>query len=342
MEKAGKKKGMSKGGTGGSGNLWRSSALATATAHGAIMAGRRASEDRAVGGRRAGVSMKANKKNKRKRQQRQANDPDGGGPAPKPLRVTTNAPVSVRTQIKYAKMRKSMAKAPKRMVHNKYRRAKTYDYEDIVEPEDLSHIYMPDIAPSLMVDGYNIIFYWSKCCIMAENGDLEGARQLLIEELDTLSAMRGWTVTVVFDAYKRKGGHARKYVTPNKVDVVFTSNGESADMYVERLTEELKDAGCPNVMVATGDKLMQSLVVGAGAEVFSPDRIIEEIEISHREVVGYTDMYMRRKESMIERSEMQDLLDRVRSVEEKGRRRRMGGGGGRGNKGPTFNIEDDL
>ena len=27
--------------------------------------------------------------------------------------------------------------------------------------------------------------------------------------------------------------------------------------------------------VATGDKLMQSLVVGAGAEVFSPDRIIE-------------------------------------------------------------------
>lgn len=43
---------------------------------------------------------------------------------------------------------------------------------------------------------YNIIFYWSKCCMMADNGDLEGARQLLVEELDTLSAMRGWTVTV--------------------------------------------------------------------------------------------------------------------------------------------------
>ena len=27
--------------------------------------------------------------------------------------------------------------------------------------------------------------------------------------------------------------------------------------------------------VATGDRLMQSLVVGAGAEVFSPERIIE-------------------------------------------------------------------
>lgn len=36
----------------------------------------------------------------------------------------------------------------------------------------------------------------------------------------------------------------------DQIEVVFTSNGESADMYVERLTEELKDAGCPNVMVS--------------------------------------------------------------------------------------------
>ena len=35
-----------------------------------------------------------------------------------------------------------------------------------------------------------------------------------------------------------------------KIEVVYTTNGESADMYVERQTEELKDAGCPNVMVS--------------------------------------------------------------------------------------------
>lgn len=38
----------------------------------------------------------------------------------------------MRTQIKYAKMRKSMAKGPKgKVAHNKYRRAKIYDYEDV-------------------------------------------------------------------------------------------------------------------------------------------------------------------------------------------------------------------
>lgn len=40
-----------------------------------------------------------------------------------------------------------------------------------------------------------------------------------------------------------------------QIEVVFTSNGESADMYVERLTMELKDAGCPNVMVSFGSVL---------------------------------------------------------------------------------------
>ncbi|CAN0225545.1 unnamed protein product, partial [Laminaria digitata] len=187
----------------------------------------------------------------------------------------------------------------------------------IVEPEDLSLVYMPNIAPSLMVDGYNIIFHWSKCCLMANGGDMEGARRLLVEELDTLSAMRGWAVTVVFDAYKRKSKSNRGYTTANKIEVVYTTNGESADMYVERQTEELKDAGCPNVMVATGDKLMQSLVVGAGAEVFSPDRIIEEIQICHREAKEYTSMYLRRKEKAMEASDMEDLLSSVRYVEKK-------------------------
>lgn len=60
------------GGTGCGGDSWRSRALATATAGGAVVVGGRAREDRVVRGR--GVWMKANKKNKRKREQRQANE----------------------------------------------------------------------------------------------------------------------------------------------------------------------------------------------------------------------------------------------------------------------------
>lgn len=63
-----------------------------------------------------------------------AADSSGGAQQPKPQRVTKDAPVSVRTQIKYAKMRKSMektSKSSKKMVNNKYRRVKPLDYEDV-------------------------------------------------------------------------------------------------------------------------------------------------------------------------------------------------------------------
>lgn len=62
---------------------------------------------------------------------------DGGAPQRQPQRVTKDAPVSVRTQIKYAKMKKSMEKqhnSSKKMVNNKYRRAKPLDYEDVSGP----------------------------------------------------------------------------------------------------------------------------------------------------------------------------------------------------------------
>lgn len=55
---------------------------------------------------------------------------------------------------------------------------------------------MPNIAPALMVDGYNIVHYWPKSSIFVEEGDMEKARMTLVEELDTVSAMRGWTITV--------------------------------------------------------------------------------------------------------------------------------------------------
>ena len=51
-----------------------------------------------------------------------------------PQRVSSNAPVSVRTQIRYAKMRKSLQKAQPgsgKKIPNAYRRVKSLDYEDV-------------------------------------------------------------------------------------------------------------------------------------------------------------------------------------------------------------------
>lgn len=55
------------------------------------------------------------------------------------------------------------------------------------------------------------------------------------------------------------------------------------------------------MQVATGDKLMQSLVLGAGAEVFSPDRIIEVTNDAHEN-------YMFLKFSPMHKSSLSVLL----------------------------------
>lgn len=43
---------------------------------------------------------------------------------------------------------------------------------------------------------YNIIYEWQKTSMMAVQGDFEAARNLLLDELGAVAAMRGWTVTV--------------------------------------------------------------------------------------------------------------------------------------------------
>ncbi|CAM9877230.1 unnamed protein product, partial [Discosporangium mesarthrocarpum] len=139
--------------------------------------------------------MKANKKNKRKRQERVKED------APIAQRVDRQSILSVREQIKYGKIRKEMAsggglRTTDRSRRVKFRRAKDPAYENIVEEEDYSKVYMPKIAPTLMVDGYNILFFWQRTKGMVARGDFEGAREELVEELETLNHMRGWTVTV--------------------------------------------------------------------------------------------------------------------------------------------------
>ncbi|CAM9871593.1 unnamed protein product, partial [Choristocarpus tenellus] len=55
---------------------------------------------------------------------------------------------------------------------------------------------------------------------------------------------------VVFDAYKAKGRLADKKKTPNGVEVVYTGEGQSADMWMEAEIMELKEKRCPSVMVS--------------------------------------------------------------------------------------------
>lgn len=113
----------------------------------------------------------------------------------------------------------------------------------------------------LIVDGYNMINYWPKLVALKDHS-FAHARDKLLEMLADYQGYTGIQVVVVFDAHLVKGGVQHREVL-NGVQVIFSGEGETADMIVEKLVDQLP----PNltVAVATSDWAQQQLVMQRGA-----------------------------------------------------------------------------
>lgn len=109
------------------------------------------------------------------------------------------------------------------------------------------------VPERIIVDGYNVIFAWEELKALAEKS-LDLARGKLI---DTLVNYQGYTaaeVVLVFDAYRVPGGVGEKYAE-GPLHVVFTRENETADMYIERLVDEIGKNEA--VRVVTSDSLVR-------------------------------------------------------------------------------------
>ncbi len=132
----------------------------------------------------------------------------------------------------------------------------------------------------LLVDGYNIIFAWEFLKELSEV-NLEAARGKLMDILCNYQGFTGYTLIVVFDAYKVKGnpGEIFKY---HNIHVVYTREAETADQYIEKTTHELGHKH--RVIVATSDSLEQIIVMGQGARRLSASDFLEEVERAEKEI----------------------------------------------------------
>ncbi|MBR2483776.1 MAG: NYN domain-containing protein [Oscillospiraceae bacterium] len=126
----------------------------------------------------------------------------------------------------------------------------------------------------LIVDGYNLIFAWDE---LAELGreDIGAARYRLQEILSNYRGYTGCELILVFDGYLVKGsqGSTEEH---HGIHVVYTKEGETGDLYIERLTNEIgkNDA----VRVATSDGMIQMAALRDGVQRMSSRELIEEIK----------------------------------------------------------------
>ena len=132
----------------------------------------------------------------------------------------------------------------------------------------------------VIIDGYNVIFAWDELKKTAES-DLALARDMLIRIMCSYTAFRKCHASIVFDAYKRRGGEGSEEKCGN-VSVVYTKEAETADAYIERTSKALVDSY--TVRVVTSDLEQQYVVLGNGALRVSAKEFRREIENTTEEI----------------------------------------------------------
>lgn len=139
---------------------------------------------------------------------------------------------------------------------------------------------LPSGPEYLLVDGYNIIFAWEELKQLAKES-LQTARDRLIDILCNYQGFRQCEVILVFDAYKVKGntGSVEKL---HNINVVYTKEAETADMYIEKTTHELGRKH--RVRVATSDSLEQIIILGSGAVRVSANEFKKEVEDAEKAI----------------------------------------------------------
>ena len=129
--------------------------------------------------------------------------------------------------------------------------------------------------------------------------DLLRARQLLIDDLESLRALKGWRIEVVFDGAGKSSigplGHGpggssvinadrstSKEVTTHGVRLVFTGAGVEADSYIEKRCIEAKNSTkgelTRSFIIATDDSMIRLAGQNAGAMCMSADRFLDELK----------------------------------------------------------------
>ena len=137
-----------------------------------------------------------------------------------------------------------------------------------------------NLAEHVIIDGYNTIFAWEELK-RASTSDFSLARDMLTRIMCDYTAFRKAHATIVFDAYKRRGGEGSEEQCGN-VKIVYTKESETADSYIEKLSKELvKDY---TVRVVTSDLEEQNVILGNGALRVSPREFRLEIENTTSEI----------------------------------------------------------
>ncbi|KRN29194.1 hypothetical protein IV38_GL000074 [Lactobacillus selangorensis] len=140
----------------------------------------------------------------------------------------------------------------------------------------------------LIVDGYNVIGNWPQLKKLKESDHLAAARDDLLHILSEYRKYEETDIIVVFDAMYVPG-ITQRYDQYN-LQVVFTSEDETADSYIEKLAEQLSSR-ITQVTVVTSDQAEQWTVFSRGALRISSHDFYREVQRVKKDIQDDTKRY---------------------------------------------------
>lgn len=122
---------------------------------------------------------------------------------------------------------------------------------------------------SLVVDGYNLLLASPE---MFPGADLQESREELLDLLARYKKIKGFSVTVVFDAARAAGGPGRKS-SEKGLSVRYSALGQSADSAIRDLCGKLRQ----KALVVTSDRALARDVQALGAASISSQEFLNRV-----------------------------------------------------------------
>ena len=144
------------------------------------------------------------------------------------------------------------------------------------------------VAPSkreyVIVDGYNFIFGTPEYKELAA-ASLSLARERLSDTLRSYRAMRGCELVLVFDGYRVAGNTGERET--QGIRTVYTKENETADMYIEKLADDIGKNY--SVKVVTNDSLIRLSALRSGVLRMSVKEFSDELDGVMKKIMEYID-----------------------------------------------------
>ncbi|MGE5627762.1 MAG: NYN domain-containing protein [Solirubrobacterales bacterium] len=164
---------------------------------------------------------------------------------------------------------------------------------------------------TIFVDGYNVINYWTELKEIKDYS-LEASRNKLIEILNNYATFYGYRVYIIFDAHLVKGSLEKKEKVSDKLYVVFTKEGETADAFIEKSVDEIGRKA--DVSVVTSDSLEQQVIFQRGAVRVSSLEFYHEVKDAEGKIKGNIEKKYTHKKHTLEEIVNKDILEKLEKI----------------------------